>query len=32
MRDSDNHNDKEKKIWMQVTVKKSRIMKGTTVM
>jgi hypothetical protein len=32
MRDSVNHSDKEKKIWMQVMVKKSRIMKETTVM
>jgi hypothetical protein len=32
MTDSDNYIDKEKKIWMQVTVKKSRIIKGTTVM
>ena len=32
MTDSDNHNDKEKKIRIQMTVKKSRTITGTTVM
>ena len=32
MTDSDNQNDKKKKIRMQMTVKKSRIITGTTVM
>jgi len=32
MTDSDSHSDKEKKIRMQMAVKKSRIITGTTVM